>query len=76
MRYNTVISNTYGPPPQAHRYSELHPVNNHDHNVLENNEEDEIRELTSTGTLDTIPIMNVLSPDRTIGGGRNMKTTP
>ena len=53
VRYNTVISNTYGPPPQVHRYSNLQPLNSHDHNVLEHDEDNELHELTSTGTPDT-----------------------
>ena len=51
----------------AHRYVKTQPLNNHENNVLEENE---IRELTSTGTPDTIPIKNGLSPDRMGGGGR------
>ena len=68
VQFSNAICNTSSMPTQAHCYSELHPLNNYDSNVLENDEDNEIRELTSTGTPDTIPIVNGHSPNQNVGG--------
>ena len=53
---------------QVHRYPKLYTPNNHNRNIIEHVNDNETCELTSTGTQDTVPIVNGYSPEQSLGG--------
>ena len=69
LHSSDILFNTPGTPVQVHHYPDLNPLNNHNRIIIEHVNDNEIHELTSIGTQDTVPIVNGYSPEQNLGEG-------